>query len=168
MTYYDDIAQGYEELHWDEQMNKLKIIAKHLAVKESDTLLDVGCGSGIATRFWNCHRTGIDTSVKLVDIAKGKDAIGTYLLGRAEQLPFPNHSFDIVISLTAIHNFDDYKKGLSEIERVGKGVFVISVLKRSPVAFSISKEIEANFPMHQVVEEEQDIIFLVGMQDHGQ
>ena len=43
-------------------------------------------------------------------------------MGEAQQLPYPDNSFDLVISLTTIHNLYvyDLKKAVQEIERVSK------------------------------------------------
>ena len=43
-------------------------------------------------------------------------------VGNATELPFPDHSFDLVISITTLHNLYCYEldKALREIERVGK------------------------------------------------
>ena len=81
------------------------------------------------------------------------------LLGKAEEIDFPDKSFDIVISLTSIHNFDDIEEGLKEIERVGKDKFAFSVLKRSNKAGEIEKIINKLFKVDEKVEEDKDIIF---------
>src|SRR3989344_7044057 len=104
MNYYDEIAQGYEELHKEEQEKKIEIVKKHLRLKPNYKLLDVGCGTGLTTMPWNCKRYGIDPSAKLLERAKGKDEI-EYKLAFAEKIPYPDKYFDVVISITAIQNF---------------------------------------------------------------
>ena len=47
MNYYDKIAKGYEELHKEEQLKKIKLIKTILKVNPTDKLLDVGCGTGL-------------------------------------------------------------------------------------------------------------------------
>ena len=64
MGYYDDIAEGYEELHKDEQIKKIALIKEHFDTKPSDKLLDVGCGTGLTTELWNCERYGIDPAIR--------------------------------------------------------------------------------------------------------
>ena len=49
MDYYSSIAKGYDELHKEEQLKKLQIIAKH--IKPKGLLLDIGAGTGISTSF---------------------------------------------------------------------------------------------------------------------
>jgi ubiquinone/menaquinone biosynthesis C-methylase UbiE len=158
-TYYDEISEGYEELHRDEQEKKMKIILSEVKVDPADSLLDVGCGTGITTIPWTCKRTGIDPAKKLLLKAHDKEHIN-YVLAAAEKIPFPNKSFDIVTSVTAIQNFSDIKKGLSEIKRVGKERFVLTYLRKSSKAKSIESLITQMFNVKKRIEEEKDIIFI--------
>ncbi|MBU0461260.1 MAG: methyltransferase domain-containing protein, partial [Nanoarchaeota archaeon] len=130
MTYYDEIAKGYDNLHKAEQLRKLEIIKENLKIKKNDFLLDVGCGTGISTEFWDCKKIGIDPSVELLKQNLDKKN-SFYLEGKAEDLPFKSHLFDVVISVTAIHNFKDYRKGLREIKRVGEKRFALTLLKKA-------------------------------------
>lgn len=159
MTYYDSISEGYGELHKEEQLQKLKIIKKNLKINKNDKLLDVGTGSGFSSDF-NCHVYCLDPSEELLKKIKGKITI----LGKAENMPFEDNEFDIVISVTAIHNFDDVEKGLMEMKRVGKGRFVFSILKKSDKKESIEKLIKENFKINKMVEEEQDVIYFCSKQ----
>ena len=133
MSYYDEISEGYEELHKEEQLKKVELIKKYLKLKPTDKLLDVGCGTGLTTEHWKCKRYGIDPAPKLLERARCKEEI-EYKLAPAENIPYPDGFFDVVISITAIQNFADIKKGLSEIKRVGRGKFVLSFLKKSSQA----------------------------------
>ena len=119
-TYYDHIAAGYEELHREEQEKKIALVKKFVKAKEADLLLDVGCGTGITSNF-PCRVVGIDPSEKLLErfkapLAKKAEAV----LAAAEDIPFRAEYFDIVISITALQNFDDAEQGLKEMHRVGK------------------------------------------------
>src|SRR5262249_57042648 len=51
------------------------------------------------------------------------EVIGRLHLGTAEALPFPDESFDCVLSLNTIHNFPRAGaiKAMAEIERVSRG-----------------------------------------------
>ncbi len=154
MTYYDQIAESYDELHGEEQLAKARIILQNLTISPDDSLLDVGCGTGIATELFPCKKTGIDPSADLLKSAKFKT-----IVGKAESLPFPDNSFDIVISLTAVHNFDDSRKGLEEMRRVSRRDMVISVLKKSSKFAGIEKCINEIFKVIKNVEEAHDVIF---------
>ena len=156
MGYYDEISEGYEELHKEEQLKKVKIILNKLNLKKTDKLLDVGCGTGFYLDLFDCDVTGIDPSEKLLEQYHGEHQV---ILGSAESLDFPDNSFDIVMSITAIHNFDDIEQGLKEIQRVGKDRFVFSVLKRSPNYDIIEKLINELFIVDETIEEDKDYLF---------
>ncbi len=162
MTYYDEISEGYEELHKEEQLKKIELIKKYLKVNASDKLLDVGCGTGLTTEPWECKRYGIDPSAKLLERARQKDKI-EYKLAPAEEIPYEDDFFDIVISITAIQNFENIEKGLKEIKRVGKNRFVLSFLKKSEKRDFIESKIKELFDVKEVVEEEKDLVFFANI-----
>ena len=156
MKYYNQISKGYGELHGDEQLRKAKIIASRLELKKDDKLLDVGCGSGLYLDLFKCKVAGVDPSEALVKQYKDKHKL---MVGRAEKLAFPDNSFDVVVSITAIHNFEDIEKGLKEIRRVGKNKFAFSVLKRSNKTGLIEKLINELFAVNEIIIENKDLIF---------
>lgn len=154
MTYYDEIAGGYRELHGEEQLRKARLVAQRLEVGPDDNLLDVGCGAAHYLYLFGCGKVGIDPSAELL-----KQAAVPVVQGRAEELPFPDNSFDIVLSLTAVHNFDDVEKGLGEMARVGRRDVVVSVLKKSPKLPFIERALNRLFEVREWVEERHDVIF---------
>ena len=160
MNYYNQISQGYEELHKEEQEKKIEIIKKYLKPKPVDKLLDVGCGTGLTTEPWNCIRFGIDPSKKLLEKAKDKNQDIEYKLASAENIPYKDNFFDIVISITAIQNFDNIEKGLKEIKRVGKERFILTFLKKSSKKDLIEKTIKKLFKIDKIIEEDKDLIFI--------
>ncbi len=154
MQYYDEISKGYNELHREEQLKKLNIIKEILKLNGNEKLLDIGCGTGVNSDF-DCKVIGIDSSIELLKLNKNKNKIN----GIGESLPFRDNSFDIIISITAIHNFDDIKKGINEMKRVGKDKFIFSILKKSDKYELIKNLIYANFLIFKKIEEEKDVIF---------
>ncbi|MBI2508069.1 class I SAM-dependent methyltransferase [Candidatus Woesearchaeota archaeon] len=162
MNYYNSISKGYEELHKEEQLKKVNIIKRYLEISKSDRLLDVGCGTGLTTSPWKCKKYGIDPAENLLKKARLKDKI-IYKKASAEKIPFKSHFFDVVVSITAIQNFDDIEKGLKEIKRVGKDKFILSFLKKSKKRKKISKLIKKHFKVRKIIEEEKDIIYIAGV-----
>jgi len=153
--YYNQIAPSYEELHGEEQLSKAKLVLQNLEVKPSDLLLDVGCGTGHATSIFPCQKQGIDPAVELL-----KQAKIPVTLGVAENLPFSENSFDIVLSLTAIHNCNDVQQAIKEINRVAKRDIVISVLKKARNFKEIEELIKSSFSINKQIEESHDTIFI--------
>jgi ubiquinone/menaquinone biosynthesis C-methylase UbiE len=154
---YDSIASGYDELHKEEQLKKLRIIRDNIPVEKEDRLLDVGCGTGFSLDFFDCGCTGVEPSKEMIAQSANKSRI---VLGRAENLPFEDNSFDVVISVTAIHNFEDIEKGLKEMKRVGKDRFAFSVLKKAKTFDRIKKLIFSLFTIKKEIEEDKDVIFM--------
>ena len=160
MNYYNSIAKGYERLHREEQLKKIKIIKKYLKVSNSNKLLDVGCGIGLTTSCWKCKRYGIDPAENMLKKAKLKNKI-IYKKASAEKIPFKNHFFDVVISVTAVQNFDNIEKAFKEIKRVGKNKFILTFLKKSSKRKKIDRLIKKHFKVKQIIEEEKDLIYVV-------
>lgn len=162
VDYYNGISSGYDELYKEEQLKKFDILLEDKDLfNEVNTLLDVGCGTGFSLDYFPSKlATGIDPADKLVEQYVGKH---TVIVGFAEKLPFEDDSFDVVISMTAIQNFSDIKKGLQEINRVGKNRFGLSFLKNSSNADKIEKYIDEIFSEFQILrfEEEKDLIFII-------
>tara|TARA_Y100000031_G_C7998126_1_gene282314 strand:- start:65 stop:538 length:474 start_codon:yes stop_codon:yes gene_type:complete len=157
MNYYDEISEGYDELHREEQEKKLEIIKKHLKVRKTDRLLDVGCGSGLSSGF-DCQVIGIDPSFKLLE-----KSFTNKVHGYGEYLPFKDDSFDIVVSITALQNFEDIELGLSEMKRVGMDRFVISFLRKSDKREKIMGLVMKYFTVEKVIDEEKDVILFLSI-----
>ncbi len=155
MEYYDSISEGYDGLHKEEQLKKIRILRANLNIKKEDYLLDVGTGTGFALEMFNCKKIGIDPSAELIKKAKS-----TVLKAKAENLPFPDKTFDIVISVTAIHHFDDIEKSLNEIKRVAKDRVGFSLLKKSKNFEDIKKLIKKNFKIKKEINEDKDLILI--------
>jgi len=148
MGYYDEISSSYNEMYGEEQKKKFEKIKKYISGKT----LDVGCGTGISTPE---NGIGIDPSFKLLKINSKK-----HVQGIAENLPFPDKSFDTVICLTAVHNFSDIKKGLKEIKRVGKKIYIISILKKSKRFNEIKEKVNQIIRPNKEIDDEKDLILV--------
>lgn len=165
MNYYDEISKGYNELHKEEQLKKLKIILeeiKILKIKPTKTL-DVGCGTGISSNLPGKVK-GIDPSKELINIAKKttNNSNTSFQVGEAESLPFKDFEFDLVISLTAAQNFNSIKKAIEEIKRVSKNnaTIIVSILKKSKKVDELKKELSKNLNIKKTIEEDKDIIYI--------
>ncbi len=103
-----------------------KAMIDHYGLKAGDKVLDIGCGKGfllyeMSLLVPDLEICGIDVSDYA--IANAKEEIKDRLqLGNANALPFPDKQFDLVFSLTTLHNLHNYDLdcALREMERVGK------------------------------------------------
>lgn len=98
----------------------------HYKIKPGDRILDVGCGKGFLLYDFTqvcpgVHVTGIDISDYAIENAK-EEVRPALQVGNATDLPFADDSFDLVISITTLHNLYAFQldKALHEIERVGR------------------------------------------------
>ncbi len=153
VNYYSKIAEGYDELYKKEQLNKLKLILKNVNIKGK--VLDIGCGTAFYSKHFKDY-TGIDNSNGML-----KKANSNVFYGNAEKLKFKDKSFDVVICLTAIHNFKDYEKALREMKRVSKKLIIISLLKKAKGFNEIKNKIESMFSNIKKLDEEKDLIFII-------
>ena len=100
--------------------------------KKSISVLDVGTGPGIIMRKIKeklgdkVRIYGVDVSEDMVRIAERNVPDAEIKVGMAENIPFEDNMFDIVISVLSAHHWDDVQKGIEEIKRVlkknGKGI----------------------------------------------
>lgn len=98
----------------------------HYDLPPKPKILDIGCGKGFLVYDFlkvipDAEIHGIDISPYA--IANGKEEIQDRLrVGSATDLPWPDDYFDLVISITTLHNLHAYDLELSlrEMERVGK------------------------------------------------
>jgi len=127
--YWDgDRKYGYGGYKYDGRWRTVaEEMVKYYGLKPSDSILDVGCGKGFLLYEFTLVIPGV--SVAGLDISSyavhhAKEEIKPFLqVGNATHLPFPDKSFDFVVSLGTLHNLYNYelRQALQEIERVGRG-----------------------------------------------
>lgn len=108
-------------------------LTDHYSLKPGDKVLDVGCG--MAHLLYELTRIVPGLVVRGIDISQyalehAKEEVREKLqYGQAQDIPFGDNEFDLVISFTTLHNLKvyDLKKALQEIERVSKGKSYIMV-----------------------------------------
>jgi demethylmenaquinone methyltransferase/2-methoxy-6-polyprenyl-1,4-benzoquinol methylase len=108
--------------HWKRRAVKLAV------VKSGDRALDLCCGTGdlaLALAQRGAETTGLDFSEKMLEIArvrscKLKFRTPNFIQGDAQQIPFPDGSFDIVTVGYGLRNLADWEVGLAEMHRVAK------------------------------------------------
>jgi ubiquinone/menaquinone biosynthesis C-methylase UbiE len=120
---------GWETGDYPRVGNTLQIIAERLVeaadVRAGQRTLDVACGQGnaaiaAARRF--AEATGVDYAVNL--LAQGRERAAaehltvTFTEGDAEQLPFPDGSFDLALSTVGVMFAPDHRRAADELVRV--------------------------------------------------
>lgn len=106
---------------------------EYWGLQEGSSVLDVGCGKGfmlhdLAELIPGIVVKGIDISQYAIENAID-DMKPHVQVANALKLPFPDDSFDVVISINTVHNLERKECGqaLQEIERVSRGNSFITV-----------------------------------------
>jgi len=121
---------GTYDRHWMQriifgpiQRTVLQLAAEQ--VGRPSAILDVGCGTGkllksAEARFPGAKLVGVDAAIEMVKYAQTSNPTGTIQFQRAtaEELPFSNASFDLVLSTMTFHHWSDQTKGIAEVARV--------------------------------------------------
>lgn len=112
-------------------------IVKHFGLKPGMRVLDVGCAKGFLVHDLmkvcpGLEVFGLDISeYALMHCMPG--VVGRLHLGSADKLPFPDNSFDAVLSINTIHNFDraGALRAVREVQRLapGRGYIVVDAYR---------------------------------------
>ena len=104
---------------------------KHYGLTSTSKVLDVGCAKGFMLYDFQRLIPGITVAgidISEYAIANAKEEVKPFVqVADARDLPFEDKSFDLVISVTTLHNLprQDCKRSLQELERVSrKGKFI--------------------------------------------
>ena len=121
---------GYHPRFWQETVKRFR---DYYGLADDASLLDVGCAKGFMLHDFkelmpNLIIEGIDVSEYA--IRNAMESVKPFLrVGNAKELPFPDNSFDLVISINTIHNLkiEECKQALREIQRVSRKNAFITV-----------------------------------------
>ncbi len=103
-------------------------------------VLDVGCGGGYTCEFLAAKQaivSGIDQSSNCITSAKNhaqsQGLSIDYQCGVAENMPYPDASFDVVICVDVLEHVADLQNTISEIYRILKprGLFFFDTINRN-------------------------------------
>ena len=133
--YWDgDRKYGYGGFKYDGRWRPVaQKLAAHYGLKSGMKVLDVGCGKGFLLYELSQAVPGLE--VRGVDISRyavenAKEEVRPFLdQGPAQQLPYPDKAFDLVLSINTLHNLFvfDLNKALREIARVRRTASYVTV-----------------------------------------
>jgi ubiquinone/menaquinone biosynthesis C-methylase UbiE len=136
-----------------------------MRVPDDAQVLDLGCGSGWATRLLSGYAkrglvAGIDISDEMIELARASSSTFDnvdFHIGSAERLPFGDSYFTHAFSMESLYYYDDVPAALCEVRRVLRpgGLFVAVV--------DLYKE---NEPSHQWIEQLKVPVHLLGVEDY--
>ena len=139
MHHSQETTKGHSEQHFNDyrdfwwNRNFLDMTAKRLELEKFNSMLDVGCGAGHWTRTLspylkkNAAITAVDSDPKWF---KDNKELSDYFLDRyqdfkltkgdAQNLPFPDNSFELVTCQTVLIHVPFPEKAIKEMKRVLK------------------------------------------------
>src|SRR5882757_6578438 len=89
------------------------IVAELAQIKTGDRVLDIACGTGVLAREAAArtgqegHVAGLDPHAGMLAVARDRSPAIDWREGTAEALPFPDRSFDVVVSQFGLMFFAD-------------------------------------------------------------
>src|SRR6185503_3751302 len=102
----------------------MNVVATYAGEQPINTILDLGCGTGrfseaLADHF-NAEVVGVDPSTKMLDQARTKqrDRRVRYEPGRAEAIPLPDDSVDLIFMSMIFHHVEDPVLAARQCRRV--------------------------------------------------
>lgn len=134
LDYWDgDRRYGYGGYKYD---GRWKPVAEKLVeiykLRPDAAILDVGCGKGFLLHELQqllpaARICGFDLSDYAIANAKEEIRDRLFIHRAQDPYPFADREFDLVLSLTTLHNLrlPDLKSALKEIERVGKSKYLV-------------------------------------------
>ena len=151
-AFYDDVY--YKNSSSADPTSKYHLrLAKKIGVTASSQILDVACGTGGFLRscqLLGAKVSGVDLSNIAINNCQSAMPEGSFHSCSAEQLPFPDASFDIITCLGSLEHFVNPVNALREMVRVAKpdATYVILVpnedfLTRKLGLFSGTYQIDA-------------------------
>ena len=123
--WFDRRARSYEggfTARWRDPVQRASLEA--LELSPTDRLLDVGCGTGAASRAaaeTGASVLGVDLSPEMVKEAKtlaGTRENLAFEVADVEHLPFPDGRFTAVLCSNAFHHYPDPEGAVAEMARV--------------------------------------------------
>lgn len=133
--YFDGLRDyGYGGYRYDGRWRSVvRDLIKEYDIKSGMRILDIGCAKGFLIKDFKDHVPdlvlfGIDISEYAIKNCH-PDVIGSVYQGNANNLLFPDNSFDLVISINTLHNLDrrELVMALQEIQRVSSKASYIVV-----------------------------------------
>ncbi|MDQ3107701.1 MAG: class I SAM-dependent methyltransferase [Actinomycetota bacterium] len=116
---YDELGRTYSTTRREDPRVAAQIWA---ALGTGRTLVNVGAGTG---SYEPTDRVVVAVEPSLEMIGQRDQRTPRVVQGTAEQLPFPNASFDAALAVLTVHHWTDQEAGLTEFRRVSKRQVVL-------------------------------------------
>lgn len=150
---YDDIYARHCDV-WSNQGRTPEFIAYFAALLKSVStgkVLEIGCGEGFLLAAINAsEKTAVDISSEALRKARSRTR-AEFAVALAERLPFPDCSFDMIVSVGVMEHFLDDQEATREIWRVLRNggyyaaLIHVDLSSRQRLALKFSEYVFPNF-----------------------
>lgn len=126
MSHYNDVAQIYNTCYTNEQNLKLDEAVESLRLERQDSILDLGCGTGLLLpkiQKMASNIVGLDVSLNMLRETENsrKHSQNIHIiLADADYTPLRKGCFDVVFAITLAQNMPCPCRTLQEVKRVMK------------------------------------------------
>jgi ubiquinone/menaquinone biosynthesis C-methylase UbiE len=128
---YDQFASKYDLIFAERQQKKVNALRPAVMAAPTGLALDVGAGTGIASRM--LERTFISSDISRAMLTQAK---GSRVQCNLLSLPFADSIFSLVFSVSVVRDITPMEAALRELYRVlaNGGHLVLSILKTEDLA----------------------------------
>ncbi|OFZ16431.1 MAG: hypothetical protein A2X86_22200 [Bdellovibrionales bacterium GWA2_49_15] len=131
-------------------------------------VLEVGCGRGGGAAFLQKYHApkelvGLDVGPSAISFCQKRHVQKglTFVAGNAQDLPFPDQSFDVVVNLESCHCYDSQELFFQEVKRVlaPEGIFLLADLRMNHEIAYLEEQISRARPKIQRKEDLTEGVF---------
>jgi ubiquinone/menaquinone biosynthesis C-methylase UbiE len=131
---YDLVAEAFARRRGASQLVVDELV-RHCQIGPTTRVLEIGCGTAAQlarlVEVTGCTGWGVEPSVEMRRRAAHGPRLAVHA-GSAEQLPFPNDSFDLAFSVNVIHHVADRAANCAEAFRVLRPGGLLCTVTDSP------------------------------------
>ncbi len=119
-TRFSETVQNYNQYRPSYPQKLIEWIIAASMIKPKDTIVDIGCGTGISTRLFadkGFKVIGVDPNADMLEDARKRGGDILYQKGDAENSNVSNNSANLIVSAQAFHwfNIDNTMKELKRV-----------------------------------------------------
>ncbi len=131
---YNEISQIYDDVR-QADVELINCFLQEIETNTGINVLDLGCGTGNHTDLLQKASAGnvygVEPSAGMLSKARQKNKNIVFKQGDAENIPFEDELFDLVVMTDVIHHVPDISKMFAEIHRVLKTRGKICIMTQS-------------------------------------
>lgn len=149
---------GYEAIH----RTVLAGLVKNYLVSPTERVLEVGSGTGliygvlVPDIIANSCYIGVDTSTKMLEIARNRYPMGRFIYGDAYDLPFISQSFEVALCFEVLGHLPEIQRPIDELFRVTRRLLIFTVwVSPEKLTVTSNEQIRESKFLHQLYAQDE-------------